>query len=101
MRELASPASFRWDIRESYASIGKKLGVDAETVRKKVKRAQELGFLERWRLIPNPDVLGRESSGIHLDVDDEERKPVVIQQVRLVDGVVLIAGGPEELKSTS
>jgi DNA-binding Lrp family transcriptional regulator len=60
LRELTSPASFRWNVRESYASIGKKLGVDAETVRKRVKRARERGFLQSWRLIPNPDALGEE-----------------------------------------
>lgn len=90
LRELTSPASFRWDIRESYASIGKKLGVDAETVRKRVKRAREHGFLQSWRLIPNPDVLGQESAGIHFDVADESRKPELIEQVKLMDGVVLV-----------
>ncbi|MGQ0797480.1 MAG: AsnC family transcriptional regulator [Methanobacteriota archaeon] len=90
IRELMSPTSFRWDVRESYASIGKKLGVDAETVRKRVKRAQGLGFLQSWRLLPNPDVLGCESTGIHFDVDDESRKPALIEQIKLIDGVVLI-----------
>jgi DNA-binding Lrp family transcriptional regulator len=90
MKELTSPRSFRWDIRESYASIAEKIGVDEETVRRRVKRARESGFLKGWKLFLNPHLMGLESTGMQLEIDDEERKAAVISQVELVDGVVIL-----------
>ena len=90
MKELASPRSFRWDIRESYASIADKIGVDEETVRRRVKRARESGFLKGWKLFLNPHLIGLESTGMQLEIDDEERKADVIRQVEQVDGVVIL-----------
>jgi DNA-binding Lrp family transcriptional regulator len=90
MNELASPRSFRWDIRESYASIAERLRVDEETVRRRVKRARESGFLKGWKLFLNPHLIGLESTGIQLDIDDEERKAAVISQVERMDGVVIL-----------
>jgi DNA-binding Lrp family transcriptional regulator len=90
MKELASPRSFRWDIRESFASIAEKIGVDEETVRRRVKRARESGFLKGWKLFLNPHLIGLESTGMQLEVDDEERKADVISQVEQVEGVVIL-----------
>ena len=73
MGELTSPGSFRWDIRESYASIAAKIGVDEETVRRRVNRARQSGFLKGWQLLLNPHLIGLESAGAQLEVDDEER----------------------------
>jgi DNA-binding Lrp family transcriptional regulator len=90
MKELASPRSFRWDVRESYASIAEKIGVDEETVRRRVKRARESGFLKGWKLFLNPHLIGLESTGMQLEIDDEERKAAVISQVEQIDGVVIL-----------
>ncbi len=90
MKELASPRSFRWDIRESYASIADRLGVDEETVRRRVSKARESGFLKGWKLLLNPHLIGLESTGVQLDVDDEDRKAEVISSVKEVDGVVIM-----------
>ena len=90
MKELASPRSFRWDIRESYGSIAERIGVDEETVRRRVKRARESGFLKGWKLFLNPHLIGLESTGMQLEIDDETRKPEVISRVEQVDGVVIL-----------
>ena len=90
MKELASPRSFRWDIRESYASIAERLGVDEETVRRRVKQARQSGFLKGWKLFLNPHLIGWESTGMQLDIDDEERKAEVISQIQQLDGVVIL-----------
>ena len=90
MKELSSPRSFRWDIRESYASIAEKIGVDEETVRRRVKRARESGFLKGWKLFLNPHLIGLESMGMQLEIDNEERKADVIRQLEQVDGVVIL-----------
>lgn len=85
IRELASTPDFR----ESYASMAERLGVDEETLRKRVKRLQGQEF-ESLQLSLNPSVLGREVVCIELRVDDEARKPAMISQIKLVDGVVQI-----------
>jgi len=90
MKELASPRSFRWDIRESFASIAERLGVDEETVRRRVKRARESGFLKNWKLLLNPHLIGLESAGFQLEVDDEERKAEMISMIKDMDGVVIL-----------
>jgi len=90
LKELTSPNSFQWNFRESYSTMAKRLGADAETVRVTLKRSIELGLIKEWRLILNPALLGRRLVGIQLDVDDETRKPQIISQIRLVDGVIQI-----------
>lgn len=90
MRELVSPGSFRWDVKESYSSVAKKLGIDEETVRKRLKRAQLAGVLEGFHLIPNPHLFRMESSAIELEVAEEAKKPGIVSQIRLLEGVVLI-----------
>ena len=90
MKELTSPLSFRWNIRESYASFAEKLGVDEETVRRRVKRARESGFLKGWKLFLNPNLIGFESTGLQIEIDDEERKLEVISKIGQVDGVVIV-----------
>ena len=90
MRELASPGSFRWDVRESYSNIARKLGIDEETVRRRLKRAQLAGVLEGFHLIPNPHLFHMESSAVELEVDNEAKKQEIVSQIRLLEGVVLV-----------
>ncbi len=77
-------------MRESYANIARKLGVDEDTVRLRVRRAMEHGFLAPWRLAVNPRLLDCEAASFELEVDTEERKPGAISQIQLVDGVTRI-----------
>ena len=90
IRELGSPSSPQWSVRESYANIAKKLGVDEETVRLRLKRVRERGFLPAWRLIVNPRLLNCEAVTLELDVDMEERKAKAVSLIKLVDGVTRI-----------
>ncbi len=90
MRELDSPRSPQWNVRVSYAEISRRLGVDEETVRLRVKRARERGAFPVWRLMVNPRLLGREAVTLELEVDDESRKAAVVSQIRRLDGVIKI-----------
>src|SRR5579871_786867 len=85
MREFASPGSFRWDVRVSYSSIARRLGVDEETVRRRLKLAQESGVVRGFQLIPNPHLFKMESAVVELEVGSSHRKPVAISQIKLVD----------------
>lgn len=89
MRELESPGSLRWNVRESYSSIAKRLGVDEETVRKRVLKVRQSGVLQGWELVINPHLVGRESASIELSVQTASKESA-ISELRLVDGVVSI-----------
>ena len=90
MRELESPGSLRWDIRESYASIAMKIGVDEETVRKRIERARLSGIISGLQLIINPHLISRESASLELEVKDSANKAAVVDQIRLMEGVISI-----------
>ncbi|MDA4112888.1 MAG: AsnC family transcriptional regulator [Thaumarchaeota archaeon] len=80
----------QWNVKKSYAAIARKLGVDEETVRNRIKHLRESGFLLGWRLFPNPSILGRRSTFLFLELDDPGSKDDAISQLRRMDGVVTI-----------
>lgn len=90
IKELGSPNSIQWNVRESYSNIAKRIGVDEETVRRRLKRAEERGSLPGWRMMVNPHYLGCDAASLDLEVGDEEKKDRAIAEVRRVDGVIKI-----------
>ncbi len=90
VREFGSPSSPQWNVRESYANVARKLGVDEETVRLRMKRMKERGYLPAWPVTVNPHLLGREAVNLELEVDDERTKPRAISQLKLVEGITRI-----------
>jgi len=90
IRALASPTSFQWDVRISFATVAKGLAIDEETVRNRLRHMNEVGFLQGWQLILNPSLLGREAAIVELRVGASESKPEVISRLRLLEGVTLI-----------
>jgi len=90
IRALASPHSFQWDVRISYARVAAGLKVDEETVRSRLRRMNDVRFLRGWQLVLNPVLLGREAAIVELRVGDSESKPEVISRLKLLEGVMLI-----------
>jgi DNA-binding Lrp family transcriptional regulator len=90
IKELGSPSSLQWNVRETYSGIAKRVGIDEETVRRRLKRAEERGSLPGWRVMVNPKLIGCEAATIDLDVADETGKDTVIGAIRRVDGVIKI-----------
>jgi len=90
IRALASPHSFQWDVRISYANVAAGLNIDEETVRSRLKHMNDVRFLRGWQLILNPGLLGREAAIVELSVGDSESKPEVISRLKLLEGVMLI-----------
>jgi len=90
MRELwGSP--IQWNTKKSYLEVARKLGVDEETVRNRVKRLKESGFLLGWRLVPNPMLLGRVSISLLINFNDQSSKESAISRLTGMDGVINIA----------
>lgn len=90
IREIGSPDSPRRGVRVSYAAISRKLGVDEETIRLRVKRAREHGAFPTWRLMVNPRLLDCAAVSLEVDVAPEENKARALAQLRHVDGVIRI-----------
>jgi len=89
MREMATSPS-HWNVRRSYADIARKLGVDEETVRNRLRMMRELGVLQGWRLIVNARALGLRSSNLVLEFETPEEKEDAIPRVHWMDGVVFV-----------
>ncbi len=70
--------------------MARKLGVDEETVRNRLRMMREMGLLRGWRLIVNARLLGMESSNLVLEFESPESKEAAMMRIREADGVVLI-----------
>jgi DNA-binding Lrp family transcriptional regulator len=90
--ELSGSGSYRSDMRQSYSSIARKLKVDEETARRRIRRAEQRGLLGGSELILNPYLIGRVPVTMEVRVADSsnEKKVIVIQQIKLIDGVLFI-----------
>jgi len=89
-KELGSPSSPQWNIRETYSNIARRIGVDEETVRRRLKRAQKLGSVPGWRMMINPHLLGCEAACLDLEVENEEAKDKTVSEVSKIYGVIKI-----------
>jgi DNA-binding Lrp family transcriptional regulator len=92
IREFSGPeGNYQWDVRQSYSRIARKLGVDEETVRRRIRRSERSGLIGGGELILNPYLIGREPVRVVLNVaNHEKRKRTVVSQIGLIDGVLLI-----------
>lgn len=90
MKELWGSAG-RWNAKRSYADVARKLGVDEETIRNRMKRLKDSGFLVGWRLLPNPALFGRRSIMQYLTFGSVTAKERAIAKVERMDGVIVAA----------
>jgi len=82
--------SFGSYLRPTYSDIARRLGVDEETVRIRVRQARQAGTILGWQLAINPRLLGSEATSVLLQVRNPSLKGSLISQIKLIDGVVLI-----------
>jgi len=92
IRELSGPGgSYQWNVRHPYSRIAHNLGVDEETIRRRIRNAERTGLIQGSELIVNPHLIGLEPARMVLDVaDPEQRKRMVLSQIKLIDGVLLL-----------
>jgi DNA-binding Lrp family transcriptional regulator len=89
MREMATSPS-HWNANRSYADVARKLGVDEDTVRNRLKMMREIGLLRGWRVIPNARLFGMASSNVVLDFADQESKDAAIPRIMNAQGTILV-----------
>ncbi len=71
-------------------AIAKKVGVDKDTVRGRIKRLRERGFLQGWAAYPNPSLLGVKLTTLQFDAPSLTSKDDLIRKLRLLQGVIVI-----------
>ncbi len=76
--------------RESLATIAKRVGVDEDTVRHRLKRFQESGFLPDWRLYVNPRIWAGGQVSLWADVDATVPKRPLVEELRTIPGVIAV-----------
>ncbi len=89
LKELTSPGTFQWNFRESYSTMARRIGFDEETIRMALKRAEQAGLIQGWRLVLNPHFLRSKLAGLQVEVE-VERKTDAISKIGLVEGVIII-----------
>jgi DNA-binding Lrp family transcriptional regulator len=80
----------QWNVRKSYSNIAKRLGIDEETVRKRIKRQEKLGAIQGWRAVIHPNLIGCVDAYVDLEVSNAKRKQEVLSQLKLLEGVIVI-----------
>ena len=90
IKELGSPSSPQWNVRETYSNIARRIGVDEETVRRRLKKAEELGSLPGWKMMINPHLIGCATGCVDLEVAEEAQKERAISEIEKIDGVIKI-----------
>ncbi|HXX72080.1 MAG TPA: AsnC family transcriptional regulator [Candidatus Acidoferrales bacterium] len=88
VKEIISPASMRWNVREPYSRMAKRLAVDEETVRRRLVRLRESGIIGDFVLFLNPGLLGRKNGLLYLDAKDYTSISRAIPKLKLMDGIV-------------
>jgi len=71
--------------------VARKLRVDEVTVRNRIKRFQQSGFLKGWRLIVNPGLLGVRFAQLWFDVRPPSAKDDLIRKLSLMHGVLAVS----------
>ena len=87
---FASTSKFgvRGVFRGSFKGIANELGLDEDTVRKRVKSLQRTGLLTGWDLYLNPGAVGCRVHSLRIDVDPKLDKVHVIRRIGMVHGVL-------------
>ncbi len=93
LRELSSDAvssPLHSDIRKSFGAIATKLKIDDSTVRSRVEKLRQTGFLRGWGLFVNPHLLGYKLAVVWLEAELRTSKDSLISKLRLLEGVTAI-----------
>src|SRR5438552_4905339 len=79
------------DIRKSSRGIARKLRVDEVTVRNRIKRFQQSGFLKGYQLIVTPGLLSVRFAQLWFDVRPLSAKDDLIRKLSLMHGVLAVS----------
>jgi len=86
--QIIAPSSTK--MKASLREIGRSIGIDDETVRRRFMRLQEKGMFSSWTLQPNPAIFGFKAREILVDIDLLEAKDDMIRKLKLIEGIAVI-----------
>lgn len=92
IRELfqgAPTSPTRPEVKLSYRTIGRRLGVSEGTVRNRAGKLVSSGFLRGWAVHPNPGLLGLTMHAVIFHVGRVPKKKAV-EELLLVEGTLLV-----------
>ncbi|HEV2118686.1 MAG TPA: AsnC family transcriptional regulator [Candidatus Bathyarchaeia archaeon] len=78
------------NFRKSFRTIARKLRVDQDTVRYRMKRLEQMGFITDWRILLNPHILRLRHWAIGVDVPTPTSKDDVIGKLKLMPDIFMI-----------
>ncbi len=85
------------DFRGSYRAIAEKVRADEDTVRYRLKKLHESGFLGDWRLQLNPRIWGGGQAVVFIDVNPHTRKDKLVDELKLLPGTMILNSFYERL----
>lgn len=91
LRELLldeNTLSLQTDVRRPYRDIAKKLHVDDDTVRNRIRGMENVGLIRGWKLGLNPTLFGYQAEFVWVDVNPPANKEEVIRAARGVPRVI-------------
>ena len=89
-REVANPSIPHGGVMETYTEIAAIVGVDKETVRRRLRRIESMDSSPKWKIMINPYVIEFKAVNVLLRVGDETEKTDVIAELTRIDGIVKI-----------
>lgn len=93
IKELCSPAfMLQREGRETYASLGRRLGVDEETIRTRLNRCVQSGLLKGWQLLLDPGLLGLKVAQVSADAKKSDARSGLVKRLASLDGTVFVFG---------
>lgn len=78
------------DARHPYRVIGTKLHLTEDTVRKRIDKFNQEGFIRGWKLGVNPTLFRQQSAYLFFDIGSSVSKTDAISKIKLIDGVLFI-----------
>lgn len=81
---------FQSDFRKPFRAIARDLGVDEGTVRNRVRRFEETGFIKEWWTWVNPRLWGGGHAGLWMDVPPTISKEELMERMKLIPGADVI-----------
>lgn len=90
MLESKAASLLNPDFKKSYSSLARSLKVDENTVKNRVQKLYDSGFLKGWWVALNPTLIGQQMSQLWFDVKEQSSKQEVIEKVSLIPGVAVV-----------
>jgi len=86
LRSLVYPGGLQWNVRPSLSAIGRAVGLDADTVGRRLARLESAGVLQGFDVLPNPSLFDCALVRINTAVSADRPKEAVLDELGQLDG---------------